>query len=240
MARCSEWALCSVLALVALSLQGCGDKVPDCAEPCGEYEAGVTKKTEVVCLDPAEKTKGLSVCSPVYNMNVGTNCKGTLTKCKQPADETDSAPTSSKKEWAELTAEEQAAAVTLGLNQTMWDADTSGPYEDTAWDDLTVKQKLAAGTLGWDKPKWEQLFALHGGPGHFLNIMGVSLFLSMCVVVAVSIRVVVQRRNQRQLGNQPIPIPLIADSQSADSPPLTGNSEQVEKAEMGIAINPVE
>jgi hypothetical protein len=228
MARCTELALFGVLALLALSLQGCGES-EDCPEACGEYSQGDTsvvktrrlvtsdegdtvanEKDEKVCMETSDVTGGLAVCSPEgYCYDNLHKLIGTHIVCKQiskDADPSTNYPPSSYKKWDELTDEEKAAALALGANASMWNNDIPPPTDDIDWDDLTPEQRAAAATLGWTNATWSSdimtKYAQHDAPGHLMSIMGVSFCLSMFVVLAVSIRVAVKRRNQRNATHE--------------------------------------
>eukprot|EP00746_Dinoflagellata_sp_MGD_P083003 gnl/MRDRNA2_/MRDRNA2_33009_c0_seq1.p1 gnl/MRDRNA2_/MRDRNA2_33009_c0~~gnl/MRDRNA2_/MRDRNA2_33009_c0_seq1.p1 ORF type:complete len:301 (-),score=54.77 gnl/MRDRNA2_/MRDRNA2_33009_c0_seq1:321-1223(-) len=142
-------------------------------------------------------------------------------------------PESSFKEWSELTDEEKLAAQHLGHNENKWKNYRTAPVDKKTWNELTPTQQEAATTLGWTEAVWDgqdtadvvQKFTLGGASGSFIGAMVVSVSLSMCLAIAVSVRAA----NQSLARSPPI----------GDSEPLADNSEESEE-EMGLAADVVE
>eukprot|EP00979_Chaetoceros_neogracilis_P002064 scaffold371_cov268-Chaetoceros_neogracile.AAC.11 len=58
-------------------------------------------------------------------------------------------------DWDELPAAAQAAAIALGFNKELWDADKEPDCCDEDWADLTKDQQTAAVALGYSKATWD-------------------------------------------------------------------------------------
>lgn len=56
--------------------------------------------------------------------------------------------------WSGLTANQQAAATTLGVTKHMWDTDGTWPVEGQYWDELPPMEQEAAYTLGYNEETW--------------------------------------------------------------------------------------
>ena len=59
------------------------------------------------------------------------------------------------KEWPELTAEEQAAAATLGYTQASWEAGDEPLVCTIAWAELAEAVRAAAQVLGYEQFSWD-------------------------------------------------------------------------------------
>ena len=59
-------------------------------------------------------------------------------------------------DWEELSAEQQAAAKTLGYTQEIWDGSGKVPADEKDWQELSADEQKAATTLGYDKKTWSK------------------------------------------------------------------------------------
>jgi len=65
-------------------------------------------------------------------------------------------PRSDRKDWSQLTQQEQDAAIALGWTQQSWTDTTSRPEsDDKTWAELTQEEKDGAVTLGWNVSSWD-------------------------------------------------------------------------------------
>ena len=58
-------------------------------------------------------------------------------------------------DWKDLTAEQKAAATTLGYDEATWDGNGKVAVEEKDWEELTVEEQKAASTLGYDEDEWD-------------------------------------------------------------------------------------
>merc|ERR1712183_385423 len=92
------------------------------------------------------------------------------------------------------------SAPKLTCMQLSADADPKTNYPDShykKWADMPAEAQAAATTLGWTSTTWDEPVAIKysvHGKMHLMgrHVMGVAIFLSMFVAVAVAIRVVHQ------------------------------------------------
>lgn len=58
-------------------------------------------------------------------------------------------------DWKDLTAEQSAAATTLGYNEALWDGNGKVAAEEKDFEELSAEEQKAATTLGYDEDEWD-------------------------------------------------------------------------------------
>ena len=72
-------------------------------------------------------------------------------------------------DWKDFSTEQNAAAITLGYTEAMWDGNGTVALEDKDWAELSDEQKAAATTLGYDEDEWDDtegkgMFTIYNNP----------------------------------------------------------------------------